>query len=177
MEIHPCVLQDIGPLGFAALLSPYFFSYLSKQGIGYRWPCAILGWLVLNGSVRTNDSLWIPLSFLHCQGCCRSVKKRGTLEQLILKSVKAAASHQCNNIVNLQRSSAPRLLPPKGTMTSTTTLLYWLCRSLSQWIPQINLVVYKDKLEKWNRCFAGGFSSPNAFLTNRFTKWPTNGHN
>ena len=34
------------PFGAAALLSLHFFSYHSKQGIGYRWPCAILGWLV-----------------------------------------------------------------------------------------------------------------------------------
>ena len=37
LEIHPCVLQDIGPLG----LLPYSHSTSSadhsKQGIGYRW--------------------------------------------------------------------------------------------------------------------------------------------
>ena len=46
LEIHPCVLQDIGPLGPL----PWSHSTTSlghpKQGIGYRWPCAILGWLV-----------------------------------------------------------------------------------------------------------------------------------
>ena len=35
------------PFGAAALLSLLFFSHHSKQGIGYRWPCAILGWLNL----------------------------------------------------------------------------------------------------------------------------------
>ena len=35
------------PFGAATLLSLHFFIHLSKQGIGYRWPCAILGWLVL----------------------------------------------------------------------------------------------------------------------------------
>ena len=43
----PCVLQDIGPLG--PLPCSHSTSLLdhSQQGIGYRWPCAILGWLVL----------------------------------------------------------------------------------------------------------------------------------
>ena len=34
------------PFGAAALLSHHFFSYHSKQGIGFRWSCAIFGWLV-----------------------------------------------------------------------------------------------------------------------------------
>ena len=43
LEIHPCVLQDIGPLG------PLLYSHSttshnhSMQGIGYRRPSAILG--------------------------------------------------------------------------------------------------------------------------------------
>ena len=45
-KIHPCVLQDIGPLG--PLPCSHFNSTAnhSKQGTGYRWPCAIFGWLV-----------------------------------------------------------------------------------------------------------------------------------
>ena len=46
MEIHPCVLQDIGPLGPLPCSHSTSSANHSKQGIGYRWPCAILGWLV-----------------------------------------------------------------------------------------------------------------------------------
>ena len=47
-EIHPCVLQDIGPLGLLPCSHSTSSADHSKQGIGYRWPCAILGWLVFN---------------------------------------------------------------------------------------------------------------------------------
>ena len=40
------VLQDIGPLGPLPCSHSTFLADYSKQGIGYRWPCAILGWLV-----------------------------------------------------------------------------------------------------------------------------------
>ena len=46
MEIHPCVLQDIGPLGPLPCSPSTSSAKPSKQGIGYRWPCAILRWLV-----------------------------------------------------------------------------------------------------------------------------------
>ena len=46
MEIHLCVLQDIGPLGPLPCSPSTSSADHSKQGIGYRWPCAILGWLV-----------------------------------------------------------------------------------------------------------------------------------
>ena len=46
MEIHPCVLQDIGPFGPLPCSHSTSSANHSKQGIGYRWPCAILGWLV-----------------------------------------------------------------------------------------------------------------------------------
>ena len=36
MEIHPCVLQDIGPLGPLPCSHPTFTANHSKQGIGYR---------------------------------------------------------------------------------------------------------------------------------------------
>ena len=50
MEIHPCDLQDIGPLGpLPCSHSPSSANH-SKQGIGYCWPCAILGWLVIYGA-------------------------------------------------------------------------------------------------------------------------------
>ena len=40
-EIHPCVLQDIGPLGPLPCSQSSTSLDHSKQGIGYRWPCAI----------------------------------------------------------------------------------------------------------------------------------------
>ena len=40
------VLQDIGPLGPLPCSHSTSLADYSKQGIGYRWPCAILGWLV-----------------------------------------------------------------------------------------------------------------------------------
>ena len=58
MEIHPCPTGH-WPFRAAALLSLHFFIYHSMQGIGYRWPCAILGWLVLLSS-----SVLFPLCFL-----------------------------------------------------------------------------------------------------------------
>ena len=42
-EIHPCVLQDIGPLGPQPCSHSTSSVDHSKQGIGYRWPYAILG--------------------------------------------------------------------------------------------------------------------------------------
>ena len=99
MEIHPCVLQDIGPLG--PLPCSYSTSSVnhSKQGIGYRWPCAILGWLVSISfslpslSLPQTFRMWhLPLiiytdslNHLHTSrtaislmggyGCCRSTGK------------------------------------------------------------------------------------------------------
>ena len=46
MEIHPCVLQDIGPLEPLPCSHSTTSIDHGKQGNGYRWPCAILGWLV-----------------------------------------------------------------------------------------------------------------------------------
>ena len=46
LEIHPCVLQDIGPFGLLPCSHSIFSAVPSKQGIGYCWTCAILGWLV-----------------------------------------------------------------------------------------------------------------------------------
>ena len=46
MVFHPCVLQDIGPLGPLPCSHSTSSANHSKQGIGYRWQCAILGWLV-----------------------------------------------------------------------------------------------------------------------------------
>ena len=50
-EIHPYVHRDIGPLG--PLRCSHFTSSAnhSKQGIGNQWPCAILGWLVIDSSI------------------------------------------------------------------------------------------------------------------------------
>ena len=48
LEIHPCVLQDIGPLGPLPCSRSTSSTDHTKQGTGYRWPCAILGWLVLH---------------------------------------------------------------------------------------------------------------------------------
>ena len=59
MEIHPCVLQDIGPLGPLPCSHSTSSANHSKQGIGYRWPCAILGWLV------RLHCLFTPLQALH----------------------------------------------------------------------------------------------------------------
>ena len=47
IDIHPCVLQDIGPLGSLPCSHSTSSADHSKLGIGYRWPCAILGWLVV----------------------------------------------------------------------------------------------------------------------------------
>ena len=66
MEIHPCVLQDIGPL-----VGPRPCSHSTtsldhpEQGIGYRWPCAILGWLVppFNEIVSLWDFPFFPRFF------------------------------------------------------------------------------------------------------------------
>ena len=65
LKIPPCVLQDIGPLG--PLPCSHSTSSLDhyQQGIGYRWPCAILGWLVVYESVLDGalgaDGGWLPL--------------------------------------------------------------------------------------------------------------------
>ena len=70
-EIHPCVLQDIGPLG------PLPCSHLtssadhSKQGIGYRWPCAILGWLVFSCGVFCCVEKSLITSRLALKSCSR----------------------------------------------------------------------------------------------------------
>ena len=80
MEIHPCVLQDIGPLGPLPCSHSTSSANHSKQGIGYRWPCAILGWLVVYGCVWRGCGLgcglgwgaeggWMPLP-THPQRCC-----------------------------------------------------------------------------------------------------------
>ena len=53
MEIHPCVLQDIGPLG--PLPCSLFFSWSLRAG--YHWPCAILGWLVITAPTHSHASL------------------------------------------------------------------------------------------------------------------------
>ena len=46
LEIHPCVLQVIGPSGLPPCSHSTTSLDHSKQGIGYCWPCVILGWLV-----------------------------------------------------------------------------------------------------------------------------------
>ena len=56
-EIHLCVLQDIGPLGPLPCSHSTSLANHSKQGIGYRWPCAILGWLCLNCTLFNSWSL------------------------------------------------------------------------------------------------------------------------
>ena len=65
LKIHPCVLQDIGPLGPLPCSHSNFLTNHSKQGIGYRWPSAILGWLVTNVCVWSGvwdvDGGWMPL--------------------------------------------------------------------------------------------------------------------
>ena len=45
-EIHPCVPQDICPLGPLPCSHSTYSADHSKQGIGYRWQWAILGLLV-----------------------------------------------------------------------------------------------------------------------------------
>ena len=62
MEIHPCPTGH-RPFGAAALLSLHFFSYHFRQGIGYRWPYAILGWLVFPFSPFLSP-LFLSSSFL-----------------------------------------------------------------------------------------------------------------
>ena len=57
MEIHPCVLQDIGPLGPLPCSHSTSSADHFKQGIGYRWPCAILGWLVMPHYLVANTPL------------------------------------------------------------------------------------------------------------------------
>ena len=71
MEIHPCPTGH-QPLGAAALLSLHFLSYLSKQCMGYRWSCAILGWLVtFSAFLSVLSSLLLPkyISDLHYCSC------------------------------------------------------------------------------------------------------------
>ena len=55
----PCVQKDIDPL--RPLPCCHSTSPLdhSQQGIGYRWPCAILGWLVI-----CVFSLWMTIMWL-----------------------------------------------------------------------------------------------------------------
>ena len=66
MEIHPCIQQDIGPLGPLPCSHSTASADHSKQGIGYRWPCAILGWLVfLYFSCGCGLTLFLFLAF--CQ--------------------------------------------------------------------------------------------------------------
>ena len=48
LEIHPCVLQDISPLGLLPCPHSTPSADHFKQGIGYCWPCAILGGLGAN---------------------------------------------------------------------------------------------------------------------------------
>ena len=45
-ENSPLRPEDIGPLGPLPCSHSTSSVDYSKQGIGYRWPCAILGWLV-----------------------------------------------------------------------------------------------------------------------------------
>ena len=64
LEIHPCVLQDIGPL--RPLPCSHSTASLDhfQQGIRYRWPCAILGWLVQKSiNHRVNPSYTTPNHF------------------------------------------------------------------------------------------------------------------
>ena len=49
----PCVLQDFGPFGAAALLPLTLFHNYAKQGNGYRWPHIALGRPVLRLSPNT----------------------------------------------------------------------------------------------------------------------------
>ena len=70
MEIHPCVLQDIGPLGPLPCSHSTSSVNHSKQGIGYRWPCAILGWLV---RFWTQDELFsVVFSLVYLEVCAFS---------------------------------------------------------------------------------------------------------
>ena len=59
MEIHPCVLQYIGPLRPLPSSRSTFLADHSKQGIGYRWPCAILGLI----SFVFFNLIWISFFF------------------------------------------------------------------------------------------------------------------
>ena len=45
-KFTPCVLQDISLLGPLPCTHSTSAVNHSKQSIGYRWPCEILGWLV-----------------------------------------------------------------------------------------------------------------------------------
>ena len=46
LEIHSCVLQDIGPLGPLPCSHSITLDDYLEQGIGYHWPCVILGRLI-----------------------------------------------------------------------------------------------------------------------------------
>ena len=61
LEIHPCVLQDISPFGPLPCSYSTILLDHSKQGIGYRWQCAILGWLVTSNDITTLHPLSIFL--------------------------------------------------------------------------------------------------------------------
>ena len=67
-EIHPCVLQDIGSLGPLPCSYATSSADHSQQGIGYRWPSAILGWLVINLYIHlcTRPTVLIFSSVMDC---------------------------------------------------------------------------------------------------------------
>ena len=47
LEIHPCVLQEIRPMGVLPCSHSTTLLDHSKLGIGYRWPCVIIRQLVI----------------------------------------------------------------------------------------------------------------------------------
>ena len=74
------------PLSYRTL-APHFPSSADhyKQGIGYRWPCAILGWLVIiNISIIVNDAVVIlaivnfvlVINKFYCLCHCRHERSR-----------------------------------------------------------------------------------------------------
>ena len=56
MEIHSCVLKNIGPLRPLPYSHATFSADHSKQGIRYHWHCVILGWLTFWAAAKRGQS-------------------------------------------------------------------------------------------------------------------------
>ena len=127
-EIHSCVLQDIGPLGPLPCSHSTSSADHSKQGIRYRWPCAILWWLVKYAlecivSWLRRFKIWPHLT-LQVAALVIMLKKWRPYRQLLSNAVTSSPTCPncliCRSNLHCRLGSPPPLLPVRKAQMSNT---------------------------------------------------------
>ena len=122
LEIPPCVLQDMGPLGLLPCSHSTTTVNHSKQGIGYHWMSAILRWLVII-SFKSVPNWWLtnpnhPTHLKYHHGASKSPlsrKNRRPTNQpkppYPPKAPKSPSHLPCSTLINKRANTLGQFLP------------------------------------------------------------------